>query len=263
MTEIFLGFTPRLEIYQPYLVRVRAVVDIISQCTTNTRSEFGQFVKIKEQDGECGGWTLPQLLHEPVEHLATYPEVFLVSTLHLRRHREDSLSGQRILQLTPRDHVDHLATLSLYHSSKMAMRVMNEVRRREEAYEAFKQITIDIEGLPTTLKLANRERHLLWQGQLEVSDAANDPQDQDGPSRSSAMGGLYGTPKIVIAHASPNPNQHRPEAHQTQIYILNDLILFTVPTKRSRRRDARPWKLVGEIGIAKLLGLRGESSGVY
>lgn len=81
MTEIFLGFTPRLEIYQPYLVRVRAVVDIISQCTTDTRSEFGQFIKIKEQDGECGGWTLPQLLHEPVEHLATYPEVFLVSTL--------------------------------------------------------------------------------------------------------------------------------------------------------------------------------------
>lgn len=145
----------------------------------------------------------------------------------------------------------------------MAMRVMHEVRRREEAYEAFKQITSDIEGLPATLKLANRERHLLWQGQLAVSDAANDTQDQDGPSRSSEMGGLYGTPKIVIAHASPNLNQDPSEAYQTRIYILNDLILFTVPTKRSRRRDARPWKLVGEIGIAKLLGLREETSGMY
>ncbi|TCD70366.1 hypothetical protein EIP91_003718 [Steccherinum ochraceum] len=248
LTDIFVGFTPRLEIYQPYLVRVKAVIGIIAQCVRDS-SEFGEFVKLREQDLECGGWTLAQLLYEPVKHLASYSDTFL-----------------RILQLTPRGHNDHLPMLSLYHSSKMAMRVMDEVRKRENAYDFFKQTLSDIDGLPPSVRLANRERRLLWQGPLvvcvveESCDAGEDVR----------TGTRRGTPKIVIEHFSEGgqrsvgkSTQQRTlteEPRQVQGYILNDLVLLATPAKPGRRREGRPWRLLENVGIAKLLGVNEISS---
>ncbi|THH28850.1 hypothetical protein EUX98_g5338 [Antrodiella citrinella] len=216
LTDIFIGFTPRLEIYQPYLARFQSVTDTISQCASDGGSEFGEFVKIREQDPECGGWTLPQLLYEPVRHLGTYPETFL-----------------RISQLTPRYHPDHLSMLSLYHSSRMVMRVMHEVRKREETYEMFKQITSDIEGLPSSLRLANRERHLLWHGPLLVTLTRMD--ENNDPSTRHADSERRNTPRIVIGdETDPRPGgrsrQQRTgsleEPTQVQMYVLTDLVLF-------------------------------------
>ncbi|KAH8105272.1 hypothetical protein BXZ70DRAFT_514961 [Cristinia sonorae] len=235
LTDIFVGVTPRLEIYQPYLARIQSVTDALLRCESDGTSEFGEFVKIRQQEPECGGWTLAQLLHEPVKHIQSYPDALL-----------------RILQLTPRGHPDHLAMLSLYHSFRMVMRVMEEVRAREEAYESFKRVTSEIEGLLPSFHLANRERRLLWKGPLVVNQVPDDSE-------------RLGTPQIVI---SPAPDRFSGQAQRTvstgpvneprqaQTFILNDLILFAVPVKKSRRREGKPWRLLEGTGAAKLLGFR-------
>lgn len=141
------------------------------------------------------------------------------------------------------------------------MRVMHEVRKREETYEIFKQITSDIEGLPPSLRLANRERHLLWYGPLLVNrmDEKNEHPARHTDSERST------TPRIVIGdETDPRPGgrsrQQRAglleEPTQVQVYVLTDLVLFAVPMKKSRRRETKPWRLLDDIGVVKLLGMR-------
>ncbi|KDQ57881.1 hypothetical protein JAAARDRAFT_85069, partial [Jaapia argillacea MUCL 33604] len=48
VAEAFRIFVPRLEVYQPYLARVEAIVDSISSMVQDRRSEFGEYVRMKE-----------------------------------------------------------------------------------------------------------------------------------------------------------------------------------------------------------------------
>jgi hypothetical protein len=59
-----------------------------------------------------------------------------------------------------------MATFSLVHSADMVFRVMDEVKVREDEYDAVKVIAEQITGLQQAEKLARRERRLLHQGQL-------------------------------------------------------------------------------------------------
>lgn len=62
--------------------------------------------------------------------------------------------------------MDHLATFSLVHSTEMIVRVLREVKEREEEYDLIKTISLSIEGLPSSINLARRERRLLARGPL-------------------------------------------------------------------------------------------------
>jgi hypothetical protein len=81
VAEVLRGFVPRLEVYQPYLVRLDDVLGMIRGfMTSNGGSDFGEFVKIQEK--ECGDeWTLERLLGEPIIRLGIYPDFFRVSSM--------------------------------------------------------------------------------------------------------------------------------------------------------------------------------------
>lgn len=75
------GFVPRLEIYQPYLVRVDAIQKMLSESAATQGDEFGEFVRLRETHEECGGWTLSELLQRPIDYLTASIESYKVRIL--------------------------------------------------------------------------------------------------------------------------------------------------------------------------------------
>jgi hypothetical protein len=71
----------RFEVYQPFLVRLEEVAELIRDFKRDKRSLFGEFVRIQEADPLCEGWELEQSLLEPLNRLASYPAMFRVSLL--------------------------------------------------------------------------------------------------------------------------------------------------------------------------------------
>ena len=79
IAETLKVFVPRLEVYQPYLVRLEDIAALIERLMVDEHSEFGEFVALQEGSTECDGRSLEKFLIEPVNRLAQYPEFFRVS----------------------------------------------------------------------------------------------------------------------------------------------------------------------------------------
>jgi hypothetical protein len=71
------GFVPRMEVYQPYIVRVDGVRATVARCVED-HEEFGEFVSLREGREECDGLGLPELFLLPVNHLHSAVETFKV-----------------------------------------------------------------------------------------------------------------------------------------------------------------------------------------
>lgn len=71
------GIVPRLEVYQPYVVRVESVRETVMK-SMRDRQEFGEFVSLREGRGECGGLPLTELLLLPTDQLHSSVETFQV-----------------------------------------------------------------------------------------------------------------------------------------------------------------------------------------
>ncbi|KAF8429986.1 hypothetical protein L210DRAFT_3764630 [Boletus edulis BED1] len=158
ISEVFRGFVPRLETYQPYLVKLEFTASVIDGLIHEGKNDFGDFIKLQEASERCQGWNLETYLIEPVNRLAQYPEVF-----------------RRLLQLTPKSHPDYLSTLSLFHAAKLTIRVLSEVKDREDAYELVKMACSGIKGI-SPIHLVHRERRLLIRGSLTCVQVSNDEQ---------------------------------------------------------------------------------------
>lgn len=79
LSEVFWSFIPRLEIYQPYLVKLEFTASVIDSLIHEGKNDFGDFIKLQEASERCQGWNLEKYLIEPVNRLAQYPEVFRAS----------------------------------------------------------------------------------------------------------------------------------------------------------------------------------------
>ena len=79
ISEVFRGFVPRLETYQPYLVKLEFTASVIDSLIHERKNDFGDFIKLQEASERCQGWSLETYLIEPVNRLAQYPEVFRAS----------------------------------------------------------------------------------------------------------------------------------------------------------------------------------------
>ena len=175
ISEVFRGFVPRLETYQPYLVKLEFTASVIDNLIHEGKNDFGDFITLQEASERCQGWSLEKYLIEPVNRLAQYPEVFRASL------RQDLLvtllmhSVQRLLQLTPKSHPDYMSTLSLFHTAKLTIRVLSEVKDREDAYDLVKMACSGIKGIPS-VHLVHRERRLLIRGSLTCVQVSNDEQ---------------------------------------------------------------------------------------
>ncbi|KAI0919696.1 hypothetical protein AcV5_001689 [Taiwanofungus camphoratus] len=177
----------RLEIYQPYLIRVDEVREMIAECASNAGDEFGEYVRMREQEEEWVGSTLETILQEPVNRLVAYPEIF-----------------ERLLGLTPKHHADYLATVSLLYSTKTIIHVMDEVRIQEDEYEFVKDVVSRIAGLPTSAPIAKRERRLLHHGELHLIDGSKGAQLKANLAESTSESTMF------------LPDLTPPKARQTQ-----------------------------------------------
>jgi len=100
---------------------------------------------------------------------------------------------QQIWELTPRNHPDHLPMFSLYHSTNLVIKVMQEVKAREEELNYIKELAARLTGLPHKFQLACRERRLVAQGLLckvELLDSDKELLDGSGFSSASNQGSL-------------------------------------------------------------------------
>lgn len=90
------------------------------------------------------------------------------------------LSIQRMLDLTPKAHQDYLSTFSLSRSIEFVLKVMTEVKIREDDYDFLKTFASKIRGLTPASGLATRERRLLHSGPLQL--VISDLRDLSGES---------------------------------------------------------------------------------
>jgi len=79
VSESLRWFVLRIEVYQPYLVKLADARREIQGALDEKNSELGQFIRLQEMNQECQGWTLEQLLVLPVNRLASYQDLFAVS----------------------------------------------------------------------------------------------------------------------------------------------------------------------------------------
>ena len=77
--------------------------------------------------------------------------------------------------MTPKSHPDYMSTLSLFHAAKLTIRVLSEVKDREDAYELAKMACSGIKGI-SSAHLVRRERRLLLRGSLTCVHVSNDEQ---------------------------------------------------------------------------------------
>ena len=72
------SFVSRLEVHQPYVVRLESTTMLIKRLSGEPSSDFGEFIRIQEEQDECHGWSIEAFLVEPVNRLVDYPIHFKV-----------------------------------------------------------------------------------------------------------------------------------------------------------------------------------------
>ncbi|KAG8999685.1 hypothetical protein FRB94_005988 [Tulasnella sp. JGI-2019a] len=159
VAEYLRGFVPHLDVHQPYLVTLEGVSQTIEEALRDSHSDLGEFLRIQSTSAECASMPLTSFLLKPVQRLMKYP-LFL----------------KQLWELTPRNHPDHLATFSLLHSTETVIKVMQEVKAREEEYDLIKSLANRIKGLPPGFQLAHRDRRLVAQGLLRRMNPSDKEQ---------------------------------------------------------------------------------------
>jgi RhoGEF domain len=74
------SFVSHLEVHQPYVVRLETTTLLIKRLTAESGSDFGEFIRIQQEQDECHGWSVESFLVEPVNRLVDYPIHFRVCT---------------------------------------------------------------------------------------------------------------------------------------------------------------------------------------
>lgn len=85
-----------------------------------------------------------------------------------------------MLDLTSKTHQDYLSTFSLSRSTDLVIKVMTEVKIREDEYNLIKRFSTRIHGLSGSSQLATRDRRLLHSGPLGlvVPDCGSTPRSK-------------------------------------------------------------------------------------
>ncbi|KAL5480440.1 hypothetical protein ACEPAI_1710 [Sanghuangporus weigelae] len=160
IAETLRVFVPRLEVYQPYIVRLDEVIEEIEEIMRDPANELGEFLRLQNSGEDCAGMSFSAFLWLPLTRLGRYLKYF-----------------NELWTFTPRCHVDHLATFSLLHSATMVVRVLREVKLREEEYAFVKDLLSRIQGFANLTGLVRRERRLIAHGALQrvhVSERTKD-----------------------------------------------------------------------------------------
>lgn len=241
--------------------------------------EFCEFIRLQESletnttgewfDKECKGssdaveeeeqWSLERSLVEPINRLGYYLDfmrVSLCSTDALVNRSTLTLAGcfQNLMQVTPKSHPDYVPTLSLLGGATHAMRVLSEVKAREDAYVRLKKIcgrlrTDEVRGELDRLAgskghivdLASRERSLLMCGPLRCAKVRREG-DYDGTSGDEPKEGVLCREQSTLTSPSLHSAQRRSESLSSDESCRGD-----VPSKSPgwRSRFGSAWSSAG------------------
>lgn len=261
---------PRLEIYQPYLVRLAESVDALKGFVEDGKNDFGEFVRMQQTEDECDGWSLERFLVEPVNRIAVYPGLFKVA-FDCRR-RSSSNFYQRLLDATPRTHSDYLSTVCLVRSTELMIKAMTDVKLREDEYEFTKTISRRISGLPD---IARRDRRLLHHGQVRrvhqdppisplrdrssrLVNAINDWDNRRARSGSTTTASSASSWEMP---PSPSPSSRQPKftpPTAIHLFVFSDLLVSCVSLQDYQ--DATDGlALCEDIGITRILEVKDDT----
>ncbi|KAG8830294.1 hypothetical protein FRC17_005092 [Serendipita sp. 399] len=148
--DVVRPFVPRLEAHQQYLVYMNEASKEFEKCIRDPEDALGHFLREQSTQEECGHLGFSSLLLKPMQRLTKYPLFF-----------------KQIWELTPRPHVDHLSSFSLYCSTDLVIKVMQEVKAQEEEFQYTKDLVKRIDKFPESFQLAHRGRRLIAQGLLK------------------------------------------------------------------------------------------------
>ena len=181
--------------------------------------------------------------------------------------------------MTPKHHVDHLPTVSLVLSMKTTLRVMQEVKAREEEYNLIKDLALNIEGLSSPSSLARRERRLIIRGSCRLLASRSQARSQrnsngnrhslvlldalnsrDTTKRSEKRRSFLPAsspdvnPNTFAGSASPNRTTSSGSGSSydltfssVEVFVFSDVVVVVTPTGKNQ------WKLVEKFGIARIL----------
>ena len=96
------SFVSRLEVHQSYVVRLESTTLLIKRLTGESSSDFGEFIRIQQEQEECHGWSVEAFLVEPVNRLVDYPIHFKV--------RIGTTAGSFSFSFSFKTHLPHPAT---------------------------------------------------------------------------------------------------------------------------------------------------------
>ena len=116
------SFVSRLEVHQPYVVRLESTTLLIKRLTGESSSDLGEFIRIQQEQDECHGWSVEAFLVEPVNRLVDYPIHFKVRIrttacsfsfckTHIRRPAATGCHAER----SPRS-LSHVFALALHRN---------------------------------------------------------------------------------------------------------------------------------------------------
>ncbi|KAG1764437.1 Dbl homology domain-containing protein [Suillus occidentalis] len=289
--ETLQPFMAKLEIYQPYLVKLEFVATRIEHLVAQEKSDIGDFIKLQERSSACQGWSLEKYLVEPVQRLSQYPDFF-----------------HRLWHATPKSHPDYLSTLSVLHSAKLTIRVLSEVKDREDEYEFLKDMFSRIANVPCQLPC--RDRRLLMHGLVACAKVENgddlpvmrastnvhglsEPLKSPSPARhnerlSNALKGWRGRSGSVQSTAStavslqsfrtaPSSFDFRSEpqagprnspllrvespAVDVQLFVFTDLIMMASATNHrdESKRASANLHILDDFGLSRILSVTDET----
>ncbi|EJD00366.1 uncharacterized protein FOMMEDRAFT_30438 [Fomitiporia mediterranea MF3/22] len=287
IAETLRAFVPKLEVYQPYIVRLDEILGDIEAMMKDPKDEVGEFFRLQSSAEECAGTSFASFLWLPLMRLGKYLKYF-----------------NELWDLTPRSHVDHLPTFSLLHSATIVVRVMREVKLREEEHAYVKELVSRIRGLPNAMQLMRRERRLVAHGALQRVHFSERTKDALEGNSSFKPGGRHarhvryeeeqrstvrrrransldsclseGTSMGSLSSAASNSSLNGEVAHHphargkpsktTELYafIFTDLAIFATPTSHRTHRVhsgkvQNDLELLDDIGICRILSVTDHS----
>ena len=164
------------------------------------------------------------------------------------------------------------------------MRVLLEVKVREEEYDMVKDIATRIEDLLPSVRLAKRERRLLWDGEVTLmpllpgKHTLRDEPSAQYPDTRNRLSNGYGhlldarraIPSVVLSpyhDASREDGRYRrhdakaaAEQEETTLhsFVFTDILVLAIPIAEPRAETAR-WRLLPRFGISRIIGVTGQS----
>ncbi|KAJ3824333.1 hypothetical protein F5880DRAFT_1560595 [Lentinula raphanica] len=265
----------KLEIYQPYLVKLSGVLEMLHRLVKDGGSDFGEFVRMQEKSQECR-MSFADMLQEPANRIVAYPALF-----------------RKLLEVTPKNHEEYLPTFILVHSATLVVKTLQTVKEREEEYELVKSISERIDGLPASTVLARRDRRLLCQGQLLclssdqfLSGNSRDSKDSRWSSNAKPSDPSNRSSRLVDAINDWDTRRSRsgsvksnnssstgisfrsvetsspPPPPQLTVLVFSDLIVLASPRSTLRDNSSHQeqqsferWTLCEDLGLARVLGV--------